>query len=511
MEHTNKPWVLILVSIFLFSSCDDGFLDRSPLSEPSSESFWSSAENAELWINDLYNGLPLPSEALLGVTEGASDNAWARTNAQIGKGAHTPSSSEVRFFWNYEFIRAGLTFLEKIGEVPGIDERTKGYLTGQAKFIIAYKYYELVTVYRDVPLVTKVMSISESDLPKSDKAEVLAYLIGQLDEAIALLPVSWPAQNAGRFNKGAALALKARVLLYNEKWAEAADAARQVMDLGVYKLHADFKQLFLTEYDNKNNEVILDRQFIPGLAVHTLYSAYGFSDLGGFASFQPTASLANSFEAIDGLPIGESLIYNAEKPMENRDPRFYETLVLPFQSVNDAYYDPINGSSALKGQIQTNLFFRKYVNDMKKGGAPSGKNWIIIRYADVLLMYAEAMNEHRGPDGTVYDAVDQVRIRAGMPRLDRHRYNSKEKLRNVIRNERRVELAGEGLRYFDIVRWKIAEGVMTGPLYSFDIPGVLASKVYDVRVFDPARHYIWPIPQFAIDNATKLIQHPEWK
>lgn len=98
-----------------------------------------------------------------------------------------------------------------------------------------------------------------------------------------------------------------------------------------------------------------------------------------------------------------------------------------------------------------------------------------------------------------------------MPRLDRHRYNSKEKLRNVIRNERRVELAGEGLRYFDIVRWKIAEGVMTGPLYSFDIPGVLASKVYDVRVFDPARHYIWPIPQFAIDNATKLIQHPEWK
>lgn len=511
MKILLKYNLIVFLVLIGFASCDDGFLDRHPLSSPSSETFWSSAKNAELWINDLYNGLPGPSEVSLGPTEGSSDNAWARTNAQIGKGSHTPSSSEVRLFWDYGFIRAGLIFLEKIDEVPDLESTEKNHLIGQAKFIIAFKYYELITVYGDVPLITDVLSISESDKEKSTKAEVFQYLIGQLDDAINLLPETWSTEDAGRFTKGAALALKARVLLYNEEWEAAANAAKEVMDLDIYGLHPNYSELFITEFDNQTNEVILDRQYVPGLVTQSIYSTYAFLDLGGFGSIQPTTSLANSFEMTDGLSINESQLYDENDPLANRDPRFYETFILPFQTVNGVYYDPVNGSPSLKGQIKTNIFFRKYVNDMEKSGPASGKNWIIIRYADVLLMYAEAKNEFSGPGESVYDAIDEVRSRVGMPAVDRIIYDSKESLRELIRNERRVEFAGEGLRYFDIIRWRIAEDVLSGPLYSFEIPGVLPEAQYDVRVFDPAKHYVWPIPQFAIDNAKNLKQREEWK
>lgn len=511
MKILLKYNLIICLVLISFASCDDDFLDRYPLSEPSSETFWTSAKNAELWINDLYNGLPGPSEIYLGPTEGSSDNAWARTNAQIGKGAHTPSSSEVRLFWDYDYIRAGLTFLDKVEEVPDLEVTKKNQLIGQAKFIIAFKYCELITAYRDVPLITDVLSIAESDLVKSTKAEVFQYLIGQLDDAINLLPETWADGDAGRITKGAALALKARVLLYNEEWEAAANVSKEVMDLGIYGLHSDYSELFISAFDNQTNEVILDRQYVPGLVTQSIYSTYAFLDLGGFGSIQPTTSLANSFEMIDGLSIDESPLYDENDPMADRDPRFYETFILPFQTINGVYYDPVDGSPALKGQIKTNIFFRKYVNDMEKSGPASGKNWIIIRYADVLLMYAEAKNEFSGPDGSVYDAIDEVRFRVGMPAVDRVKYDSKESLRALIRNERRVEFAGEGLRYFDIIRWKIAEEVLSGPLYSFELPGILSEVQYDVRVFDSSKHYVWPIPQFAIDNAKNLNQHDEWK
>lgn len=129
----------------------------------------------------------------------------------------------------------------------------------------------------------------------------------------------------------------------------------------------------------------------------------------------------------------------------------------------------------------------------------------------MLLNYAEAKNEASGPESSIYDALDLIRLRAGMPVVDRNRYNTKEKLRQFIRNERRVELVAEGHRYFDIIRWRIAEDVLNTTIKSFEIPGLFNAEVIETRVFDANKHYVWPIPQDAIDKAKNLEQHIEWK
>ncbi|MFV0267092.1 MAG: RagB/SusD family nutrient uptake outer membrane protein [Draconibacterium sp.] len=184
--------------------------------------------------------------------------------------------------------------------------------------------------------------------------------------------------------------------------------------------------------------------------------------------------------------------------------------IVPFDTLSGVVYDPVNNLDD-RTPARTYIYFRKYIADMVTQQRTSWVNWILFRYADILLTYAEAKNEATGPDDSVYDAIDQIRRRAGMPVLDRRKYNSKDKLREAIRNERRVELAGEGLRYFDIQRWKTAEIVLNKQVVSFEIPSLLPLRIIHTRNFDPAKHYVWPIPQSAIDKAKNLEQHSEWR
>jgi hypothetical protein len=185
-------------------------------------------------------------------------------------------------------------------------------------------------------------------------------------------------------------------------------------------------------------------------------------------------------------------------------------LIFPFTEFTEHFYfDPFEGRNPTFSL--TNLHFKKYINDMEPTEIESYVNWILFRYAEVLLIYAEAKNETSGPDNSIFDALDLIRLRAGMPTVDKNRYNTKEKLRQLIRNERRVELVAEGHRYFDLIRWKIAEDVLNTTIKSVGIPGKIESEIIETRVFDPSKHYVWPIPQYAIDQAKNLEQHPEWK
>jgi hypothetical protein len=170
----------------------------------------------------------------------------------------------------------------------------------------------------------------------------------------------------------------------------------------------------------------------------------------------------------------------------------------------------------------TYLYFRKHIQDFTNGFRPLHSNWPIFRYAEVLLTYAEAKNEASGPEASIYDALDMVRMRAGLPAMDRSKYGDQASLREFIRNERRVELAGEALRYFDIIRWRIAEDTMNLTLLSID-PSLwstrptlsdgtpIEQRTVETRTFDPSRHYVWPIPQDAIDRSDGILeQHSEW-
>ena len=499
--------ILLLGSV---TACKDDFLETLPLTAPSDKLFWKTDQDAITWINNAYQDLPGADDY---VFNAMSDDAYTTTtaNAVVANGTYEPTSSIIAFKWGYSTIRQCLELLARVDGIPNIDPALSKRLKGEAQFIIALRYFEMTMLYRDVPLVDKVLSLSESDIPKSDKATVLKYAFDQLEQAIPNLPVRYPsAADNGRITKGAALALKTRMLLFNERWAEAAAAAKAVMELNVYQLHPNFGEIFLTAFNNQTKEVMLAHQYAKDLAVHTLQFSYSFYQVGGTGTSLPLPDLVNSFESKDGLPIMQSPLYDPLKPFDNRDPRFAQTFIVPFETFAGVKYDPVNNKDA-KTQAKTYIYYRKYIADMVNQQRSSWVNWIIFRYADVLLMYAEAKNEASGPDESVYNALDQIRTRAGMPKTDRSRCATKESLRGAIRNERRVELAGEGLRYYDILRWKIADKVLNKTIVSFTISGVLPLQNIETRVFNPAKNYVWPIPQSAIDNATKLVQHPEWK
>lgn len=509
---------MILPSFFILG-CNDGFLDRAPLDTPSLETFWETPEQAQMWVDNLYIGLRGVQDAFY---EGFSDNGFGRAGAganNIASGLFDTSDPSVSSNWDYQYIRMSHEFFENVDRVPSLSADERDVMVGQVRFMLAYHYYRLITLYRDVPLVTSPLSIEESDLSVSPKSDVLAYLLEQLDIAIPLLPEVWPANENGRISKGAALALKARVLLYNERWSEAAAAAKSIMDMQVYELHPNYGELFLSSFNNRTKEVILARQYAENVNFHELVRTFAPVYLGGYALTQPTDELQAAFEMSDGSKFDWNNPDHAADPFSNRDPRFYETFTWHGRDYNGAPLD-LTGSEFRFSF--TYIYFLKYVADLRDNFWQSHVNWNIFRYADVLLMYAEAQNEATGPDASVYEALNLIRARAGMPPVDEVAYANQSSLREFIRNERRVELAGEGLRYFDIIRWRIAEDVLNKDIKSMildhwtDLPvdadglSLLPEKPVQSRFFDPSKHYVWPIPQNAIDRANNLEQHPEW-
>lgn len=498
--------VTMIVAAFLLNACNKEFLDTHPLSAPSDATFWTSVDNARSWINYDYRSLPGADDYIY---DPMSDDCVGAGDL-VAEGLQVPTSSIINREWNYSTIRHCLELMAHLDDIPNLSEGDRNKLAGQARFFICFRYFQMITLYGDVPFITSVLSLAQSDVPKSPKDSILNYILVQLDSAAQELPVSWPESEAGRITKGAALTLKARVCLYNSLWKEAAEAAANVMDLHVYALHPKFNEIFLTSFNNKTKEVILAHQYAEGLYTHTLCFSYGFYTIGGTSSSLPTPDLVNSFECKDGLPIDKSPYYDPQHPWDNRDPRFHMTFIVPFENFNGQVYDPVNNIND-RNAAKTYIYFRKYIADMQPQQRTMWDNWIIFRYADVLLMYAEAENEYAGPKDSVYDAVDQVRQRAGMPKLDRSIYDDQDKLREAIRNERRVEFAGEGLRYYDILRWKIAEKVLNKEVYSFEIPGVLTKRDIEARVFEAPKDYVWPIPQSAIDAAKNLKQNPLWE
>lgn len=523
MNKVRIDWLMAFIVLGMVVSCNE-FLVRTPLDTPSSETFWETADQAEMWVNSLYNGLPTGNDAIF---EAYSDNAFGRAGLaanNIANGSFEPNDIRVNENWNYRYIRAGLEFFQNIDRVPDITPARLDQLSGQVHFHLAFQYYRLITLYRDVPLVMEPLNVDRSDVPKSPKAEVLAYILDQVDQAVAKLPETWPPDQAGRATRGAALALKARVLLFNERWQEAANAAKQIMDAGNYKLHPNFDEIFRLDFNNRTEEVILAYQLEGKVApVPAENAAQRFLpvSMGCCALVLPTPQLEASFEMSDGLPIDESPLFDATRPFDNRDPRYYETFLYHGAELDGVVLDLTTNELNF---ARTYLYYKKYIqgrDNLTNNLVPV--NWIIFRYADVLLMYAEAQNESAGPDDSVYDALDLIRERAGMPLVDRSRYSDQSSLREFIRNERRVELAGEGLRYFDIIRWRTAEHTMNITLKSMDLANwvdgpvdpngnpILTEKAVQPRTFDPARHYVWPIPQDAIDRSDGiLVQHEEW-
>ncbi|WP_236974246.1 RagB/SusD family nutrient uptake outer membrane protein [Membranihabitans maritimus] len=553
----------IIINAILLTSCVN--LDLNPLSEGSSENWYTSENQVRMSLNDLYR----KSFWARDFDEWTDDWTSRSTVTSISGGTLTGEDFIVTSRWanSYKAIaRANsiINNMDKIGDIP--QEIINNFL-GEARFIRACQYSYLITHWGDVPYFTEDLDIEAAfGTRKSSANNILQNIYEDFDFAIENLPLSYGGSETSRITKGAALAMKARTALYMEDWEIASNAAKDCIDLGIYQLYPDYGELFLAKTKNTDEQIF----GLPNSEDLNYYwdadwivKRYVIRNAGGFASYQPSWDLFCSYLCIDGLPIDESPLFNPQNPFENRDPRLGETMPEPGSEFLGYRYEPHPDSTQVynygAGQYEFNRDSRRPDNLFasfnglvwKKG---IDENWsdlltdndlVIVRYAEVLLMYAEAKIEQGDIDASVLNAMNQIRARAyGVSISQTNQYpevttTDSEELRTLLRIERRMEFAHEGLRYMDIVRWGIADQVLNTRIYGlldyeelkekvinegkWFLPGVPEidengipnlDSLYEaglikqlaVRSF-PQRQYIWPIPSSEILINDNLVQN----
>ena len=555
--------IILAFSMVLILSCNKDYLNRFPESDPNSATYYTTADQLTLAINAAYNNLSyqqdgFPYQMQL---EGTSDLVWQRpaTDAQtIGLGQHTSNTTMIRTIWTQSYIGIGRcnALLDNMNKAKSVTTAAQySRIEGEAKFLRAYYYGTLISLYGDVPLVVKSIPAEESYLARTPKAEVLNAIFNDLDSAAAKLPLSYTGTDIGRATKTSALAFKSRIALYNAKWDVAAAASKAVIDLGYHALYPNYRNLFMYVGENSKESIFA---FDYKLTIRTNAAPQNNQarNSSGFSGLIPTRALADSYECTDGLTIDKSTLYSTADPFKNRDPRMRQTLLgdgdtwfgaggitfnMTFHpdSTTCSRYTPTfakipnlevtNAFSTYSGFIM-----KKYL-DPQDMAVPNQSElaFMLIRYAEVLLNYAEAKIELNQIDASVLDAINLVRARGyGVAATQTTLYpaiktTNQTELRAIVRRERKIELAGEGLRVFDIRRWNIAEKVMNGILfgkamnkaiyYSLPKPALdensspdytsftsLLSVVGNFKIMDNPRVFkshnlLWPIPQAELD------------
>lgn len=493
-------------------SCGESFLNRNSLTEISDDVFWKSKKDAELAVNGIFATLQeraLYSGGLggpLGLTiyDGLTDNAYAAWLFQ-GPKKFTQGSINVNdnLFWNlwresYKGIVRANVAIENIEamseELISLDE--KNLYLGQAYFLRSLFYLNLVIYFEDVPLILKPQTLEDAFVPVNTKEEVLTQLVADLEKAGAILPNEAPTNLLGYATKGSAFGLLARVNLLREDYPAVVNNANEVINLG-YSLHPDYKELF-TQKGEISNEIVFAVRFQQegGFNTGELFSALYATTIKPM--HQPTKNLENSYLCIDGLSIQDSPLYDPANDRLNRDPRLGASI---YTEGDIILVEPL---TVFKGNSHTTLGQSKYVRRQQENGVgihmDGSQDFYVVRYADVLLMKAEAMVMTGNVSSEVNNLINEVRDRAGIAHVQEGL--SASELLDVIKNERRTELALEGLRFFDLKRW----GEMEQAYQRVANDGI---KGYN-PIFQPGRSTSFPIPQREIDVNDQLKQNPAW-
>lgn len=470
-----KQYIMIGAAALMTASCSD-FLDTAPLDALSPSTTWQTEQDAQKFAIGCYSGWEDGGTLLyMDCTSdfGYNNFSWEGYK-DLANGNMTQANSGASFY-SYTIVRRCNTFLENIGNIQFADEAVKKDLIAQVRVIRAYQYFIMNWAYGGVPIIENYNTAEEAQVPRKTEQEVRDFIAKELDECTPDLNDT-PSER-GRIAKGAALALRMREALYYGDWEIAKNKAEEIIALGAYSLEPDYLKLFqVAGQDSK--ETILAVQYIPNTyTLYTIGQMYNNGD-GGWSSIVPTYNLVDTYEMKNGLTIDEAGSgYDATHPFKDRDPRLAMTIIYPgadyvkadgSTGVFNTLDKTVNGSSnanymtSADNASKTGLTWNKYLSPItqyadiwKSNACP-----IVFRYAEVLLTLAEAENELNGPSDVVYKQLNAIRSRAGMPDVDETKYSTKEKLRELIHRERAVELAGEGLRRADILRWKTDDGKM---------------------------------------------------
>jgi hypothetical protein len=526
--------------MMLFTSCNQ--LDLAPTNKFTESNYWTSTEKANMVLSMAYS--QMTNSDYFFNTEALSDNLYegrgSSSEKAISSGQADASNGRFANEWKncYEGIKTVHTFLENVDRVPDMNETLKTRMKAEARFIRAYLYFRLTTWYGDVPLFDHDLTLSESKtISRTPQAEVLSFVRSELDAILPSLPAkeAYAAADQGRITSGAVVALKARTYLYSNDWANVVATTEKLInttDYGKYSLFSSYEGLFLPQNEN-NSEVILDLEYVPSLRTWGNYYDYAPLSVGARVNaMAPTQELVDDYIMMNGKKIRESgSNYVESDPYKNRDPRLTATVVYhqfewkkpdgTFQTIYIRPGSAPNQTAAVdeyKGQgtnsTSTGYYMRKYYDPTSLASFTSGLNLILIRYADVLLMYAEAKNELGQMNSTIWDlTIKALRARAGFTDPGALAFNSawtKSDLQDIIRRERRCELALEGLRIHDIRRWKTAEVVLNTFPHGAKYGDASTDNGYirlDKRSFNPNRDYLWAVPQSQKDINPNLGQN----
>lgn len=579
------------------TSCNKEILELKPLGEFSDKDVWNDPVLAEAFINSIYPSLGQPYQYIMNssyVDESHSKKGVANFNLSLitpddlgGWVSNYSNSGTMR--WNplYKSIRSCNLFLEKADDIPFDDTSADGKtlkerMTGEVHFLRAYLYYYLTSYYGGVPIITKTFQLTDNfNVPRNTYADCIKFIVEECDLAASLLPVEQSGDNKGRATKGAALALKSRVLLYaasdlhntnvfpgysnpellgyidgnrTARWQAAKDAAKAVIDMGIYGLYKanpspedsiaqNINELFLSK---AHQEDIFYRSYSILSSPNRIGLYNSSNGYFGWGGNNPLGNLVDDYEMIDGTRFDWNNPEHASEPYKNRDPRFYATILYEgakwkTRTTDAVGIDPIGvlrvgtwekwdgnenkiiyefGVDTRKSSIQsekgtfTGYNLRKFMDPAVDAHLePDDIPWRFFRYGEILLNYAEACIE-LGEDAEALTYINMIRKRAGMPDVT----ESGEALRQRYRNERRIEMAFEEQRFFDVRRWVIGPDAY-GPPQGVDVIYELKSDnttatdptitpmVFDSRAWND-KAYFFPIMRDEMNKNDQLVQNP---
>lgn len=545
--RTNKNIFLLCCMLIMgMTACKkaDSYLDKAESGGISDKELFNDYAQTDAFLANIYSTgigagdwMPVYSFTYAAACDEAKcPYPFAYGTINFTNGLVSPTNNPIDIWAkSYQNIRKVNIFLQYIDNLPvngTAQEEGKSRMKGEAYFLRAFFYHELYRRYGAVPLLDKPLNIDEDlQIPRNSEEEVVEFIVKDCETAASLLPVAYSAANLGRAPKGAAMLLRSRVLLYAasllhnpenkpEKWQRAAAAAKAVIDMNQYRLDDNYKTLFHTRtspeviFQSTVNQVwkVVDNDWVR----HTEPPSQG----GGWGNLQPLQNLVDDYEMSNGKYITDpSSGYDPAKPYTGRDPRFYQSIIYDGcrwagATINTYVGSGVDGLNYSTAATKTGYYTAKLLDEtatLITSYKPGSHYWVFMRYAEALLNYAEAQNEALGtPDQSVYDAVNKIRDRANVKMPALQTGLSKEEMRQRIRHERRIELAFETHRFWDLRRWRI--GTQEG-LNAYGMKVTKSGTVYtyekfllENRVYKPAFDF-FPIPQTEREKDKALTQN----
>ncbi|HTN36629.1 MAG TPA: RagB/SusD family nutrient uptake outer membrane protein [Arachidicoccus sp.] len=580
MKKQCIPWILSVVGLMvLLAACQkSGFLDQTTTTSLNEESTFSDSANAMAFLNNIYTQIGFASDPKR--FNGGSYAAGLDASSDEAEGPNASSSNGFIQFatgtvnptvvpddvWriSYSNIRAVNQFLKHLPTIP-FSPSLKESSKAEARFLRGWYYFMLLEHYGGIPIIGDSIYKATDPMPQTRNAfkTCVDYILNECDSAAAYLPITQSGSLYGRISKGAALALKSRLLLYAasplfndggiakgisgldsivaypdqdpNRWVRAANAAKDVIALNAFSLYVDsttvsgapgygFMQMFRLRY---NKEYILAHMMESNKYLESLWDVPSRGGSGGPFPYQ---EIVDAFPMRNGKMITEpGSGYDPSNPYKNRDPRLDysiihdSTLRITYAANQPSpvalYWNtkvtpavPASGDAVHKGTATGYYIFKMIDPSVINNGISGTPRCLpLIRYAEILLNYAEAQNEATGPDETIYKAIESIRQRAGLRPYELPANLDKAAMRQVIRNERRIELAFEGFRFFDVRRWMIADSTENQTMHGMEVDrgNSVTYKLFNVRKHNFRKAmYLWPLPLAEVSKLPGLKQNP---